>query len=339
SFRAAASRPRRVHEAVFLAAPAAHRTIFHGASSIFVFCLLSGRGSISQGLNATCMDQPGPSSSAKNFSTIARRLLLTRQPPKSSETPVLLLPVAGTKLPTETVSTVLFDNKQDDIKPFMGEEPDDQGLPDFSEEFSSNGCLDHFCPRPRSREKPVPYQQDPICEKIHNIDTDRLMELHAKEVDDSNLSKRSEAIIRQVHMFFEEFKKELGETCSGTVFDSTADLTAWACGVTPETVGKVEMEDECELLPPPRKKKKNLPKILLNRELVVEKYEAQWGEKIRDYIRNKMSRDSDMTVNRLYDELCSEFKDFNMAKTTLHTFLKGMGVKFDRMGTKYQMII
>ncbi|RCN46474.1 hypothetical protein ANCCAN_07467 [Ancylostoma caninum] len=88
--------------------------------------------------------------------------------------------------------------------------------------------------------------------------------------------------------FFEEIKKVLGDSCEGTIFNSTVEMTAWACGVTPDTVTRVGVrEDFVYELFPRKKKKKVVYTFAKEKGVALKKYNDEWGNIIRDYVKKQ----------------------------------------------------
>ncbi|ETN79871.1 hypothetical protein NECAME_09571 [Necator americanus] len=311
------------------------------------------------------MNRPRSRPNSPDTSAIARRLLLTRRNNECPETPVLLLPVSGTKLPVQN-TTVSLPQQVEDSKPptqeasslriyklhrlvpnrSLPEEVQDvkPSVDDIEYEWSDSECsseLDEFMEQlARARENQPIECYAGICGRIHSLRKERFMALHAGNADVPVLGRRSKIVIRRVRQFFEEFKKILGDECEGTIFSSTVELTAWACGITPDTVTRIGVkEDFVHELFPRTKKKKTCFSFAKEKEITIKKYEDEWGEVIRDFIRHKMSKDKDMTSNRLHAELCREYSHFPIARGTLYTFLNAMGVKFYRVNGRRMMSI
>ncbi|KAL6725385.1 hypothetical protein Aduo_007441 [Ancylostoma duodenale] len=289
------------------------------------------------------MQRPWPSSS-NNFSAIARRLLLNRQPPERTETPPVLLPVAGSQLRAENLIACLPRNvptvdeyggivpvQIHDAKPTISDgdsfNPDCHNIAEFMDQ------LPHHIQRPINR--PIA-----LCGRLRRLDKERFIALHAEDASRPVLGRRSKVLIKRVRQFFEEMKKVLGDSCEGTIFNSTVELTAWACGVTPDTVTRVGVrEDFVYELFPRKKKKKVVYTFAKEKEVTLKKYNDEWGDIIRDYVKNRMSRDTDMTSYRLHAELCRKYEDFPFGRDTLYTFLSALGVKFGRVDGKRVMTI
>ncbi|EYC06703.1 hypothetical protein Y032_0074g845 [Ancylostoma ceylanicum] len=328
------------------------------------------------------MQRPWPSSS-NNFSAIARRLLLNRQPPERKKTPPVRLAVVGTQFRVENPIVCLPGNVPDskpttdeygnglpqlfhDIKPTVDEyggilpvQIDDDIKPtvdgyggilpvqihdvepfvNYSDGFNPNSSnIDEFTTQPSHHFKRPFSRPTPLCRRIRHLDKERFIALHAGDPTPV-LGGRSKVLIRRVRQFFEEVKKVLGDTCEGTIFNSTVELTAWACGVPPDTVTRVGVREEFihELFP--RKKKKVDYSFAKEKEVTLKRYKDEWGDIIRDYVKNKMSRDTDMTSYRLHAELCREYKDFPFGRDTLYTLVSALGVKFGRVDGKRVMTI
>ncbi|KAK6746196.1 hypothetical protein RB195_012358 [Necator americanus] len=155
------------------------------------------------------MELPGPSSSSSNFSAIARRLLLTRRNNECPETPVLLLPVSGTKLPVQN-TTVSLPQLVEDSKPptqepnrSLPEEVQDvkPSVDDIEYEWSDSECsseLDEFMEQlARARENQPIECYAGICGRIHSLRKERFMALHAGNADVPVLGRRSKIVIRR----------------------------------------------------------------------------------------------------------------------------------------------
>ncbi|EYC06711.1 hypothetical protein Y032_0074g849 [Ancylostoma ceylanicum] len=143
-------------------------------------------------------------------------------------------------------------------------------------------------------------------------------------------------MVRRVRQFFEEIKKILGDSCEGTILSSTVELTAWACGVTPDTVTRVGVRPDFvyELLP---RAKKKIPNARRDERDVVKRHGEKWGAVIRDFIENRLPQDH-MTTLTLHSTLRRFFSDFTMSTTTLKYLLHGLGVKFVKNHGKQRMV-
>ncbi|VDN28288.1 unnamed protein product, partial [Cylicostephanus goldi] len=137
-----------------------------------------------------------------------------------------------------------------------------------------------------------------ICTLIKQLSAEKLAEVNSEESCHPVLGKRSKVMIRRVRVFFEELKKVLGDACEGTVLSRTVELTAWACGVTTDTVTRIGSRDEFvfELLPRPE------PKAAFTKEQrkqnTLMKYGGRWGETVKDLIENKLPKDGmSLSVN------------------------------------------
>ncbi|CAJ0596746.1 unnamed protein product [Cylicocyclus nassatus] len=204
---------------------------------------------------------------SNNFSAIARRLLLKRQLPREDPPPhILFKPSSGyepkVEQPTSIIATVAGDKKT------LGEEyavfnprfvtgsntaGQSNGIrlvegedikPPVDGDFSANGFKyedDILMPNGSSSGKPESDQR--FCNIIRQIPVEKLAAINSDESCRPALGKRSRIMIRRVRLFFEEIKKILGDSCEGTIFNQTVQLTAWACGVTPETVTNVGSRD------------------------------------------------------------------------------------------------
>ncbi|VDM67423.1 unnamed protein product [Strongylus vulgaris] len=145
-------------------------------------------------------------------------------------------------------------------------------------------------------------------------------------------------MIRRVRLFFEEIKKILGDSCEGTIFNSTVELTAWACGVTPDTVTRVGSRPDFvyELLPRSetkfkRSKEESRQKILL-------KYGGKWAEVVKYFIENKLPKDG-MTASVLHAELTRAYVDFQLSRTTLYLLVRALGYKLVSSRGRHNIVL
>ncbi|VDK63738.1 unnamed protein product [Cylicostephanus goldi] len=170
------------------------------------------------------------------------------------------------------------------------------------------------------------YQFQRFCNIIRHIPVEKLAAINSDESCRPALGKRSRIMIRRVRLFFEEIKKCLGDSCEGTIFNETVQLTAWACGVTPDIVTKVGSRDEFvyELLPRADPKEKCTKEETQQKVLI--KYGARWGEIVKHFIENKLPKDG-MTANVLHAELTRAYVDFRISRTTLYYFIRALGYK------------
>ncbi|EPB73543.1 hypothetical protein ANCCEY_07354 [Ancylostoma ceylanicum] len=125
-----------------------------------------------------------------------------------------------------------------------------------------------------------------------------------------------------------ELKRQLGTDCVGTVFNTPADLTALACGVSRKTVFNIGTRHEFireQLLrrtAGTRFSKKHI------RNEVVRKYGEEWADVVRHFIHDKLKQELDVTVAEARRELAEAYPMFRMSKTTLYYFLRGIGFSF-----------
>ncbi|KAL6725386.1 hypothetical protein Aduo_007442 [Ancylostoma duodenale] len=175
-----------------------------------------------------------------------------------------------------------------------------------------------------------------ICECLRQISGECLKEINADPSCRPPLGRKTKVMVRRVRQFFEEIKKILGDACEGTIFTSTVELTAWACGVTPDTVTRLGMRPDFvhELLP---RAKKRVPNAKRDEQEVVKRHGEKWGAIIRDFIENRLPQDH-MTTLSLHSTLRRFYSDFTMSTTTLKYLLHGLGVKFVKNHGKQRMV-
>ncbi|VDM79385.1 unnamed protein product, partial [Strongylus vulgaris] len=104
-----------------------------------------------------------------------------------------------------------------------------------------------------------------------------------------SLGREVRCVIGNVREFFEELRRQLGESCQGTLFNSTAQLTALACGVSINTVYRAGPIRE-----PLRTKNEQFRarKERVNRRwketASLKKFGKEWGDVVRHFVRSEL---------------------------------------------------
>ncbi|EYC06704.1 hypothetical protein Y032_0074g846 [Ancylostoma ceylanicum] len=205
---------------------------------------------------------------------------------------------------------------------------------DSEEGSSANGCKEQMSFPIATVPRPV--QPKSLCDCLRNISAESLKAVNSDPSRRPPLGRKTRVMVRRVRQFFEEIKKILGDSCEGTILSSTVELTAWACGVTPDTVTRVGMRPDFvyELLP---RAKKKIPNTKRDERDVVKRHAEKWGAVIRDFIENRLPQDH-MTTLTLHSTLRRSFSDFTMGIATLKYLLHDLGVKFVKNNGKQRMI-
>ncbi|CAJ0598384.1 unnamed protein product [Cylicocyclus nassatus] len=183
------------------------------------------------------------------------------------------------------------------------------------EQESSHSAPDE----PRSRFKSLTFDM------FRNADHPSVPVGSTAEVSRRKLDSQAKEIIGRVRTFFIELKRQLGEESTGTIFNSPAQLTALACGISIRTVWKVTREDsisEPERTTQRRGSKKELM------EAAVRKYGEQWGQIVRHAIHGKLREEKDVTIEEMRKELQEAYPSFKMCTGTFYYFVKGLGFSY-----------
>ncbi|CAJ0596747.1 unnamed protein product [Cylicocyclus nassatus] len=298
---------------------------------------------------------------SNNFSAIARRLLLKRPLPREDPPPhihfipsagyepkveqqqqqhtAIIAALAGDKK-TSNEENAIFNPKFVTGTSSAGQNNDirlvevEDVKPPVNADFGSNVIKkeDGILMQNGSSNAKSSSGYDPwLCALIKDIAVEKLAEVNSDESCRPVLGKRSRIMIRRVRLFFEELKKILGNACEGTILTQTVELTAWACGVSPDVVTKVGSRDEFvyELLPRADPKPAFTKEQRMQNTLI--KYGGRWGDIVRDLIENKLPKDG-MTLNVLYAELKRAYVDFQISRSTLHRFIRALGYKLKQFG-------
>ncbi|VDK44867.1 unnamed protein product [Cylicostephanus goldi] len=140
----------------------------------------------------------------------------------------------------------------------------------------------------------------------------------------SHLDERAKEIIGKVREFFIELKRQLGDEASGTIFNSPAQLTALACGVSAPTVRSCTRRGSISN-PQRRDRRRNRKQLA---EAVVRKYGNEWGEIVRHLIHGKLRQEADVTTEGIRAELQEAHPSFKMSHCTFYYFLRGLGFSY-----------
>ncbi|KAL6744366.1 hypothetical protein Aduo_017307 [Ancylostoma duodenale] len=135
------------------------------------------------------------------------------------------------------------------------------------------------------------------------------------------VGRKAKVTVRQVRQFFGVLKRQLGEGCTGTLFNSPTVMTGLACGVSRKTVTRslsgLARSDDCKLKEPDGKN--------TLRVTTLKKYGQEWGEAVHHFVSTALEEEGNVTVADLHRRLSSVYASFPMCATTLYGFLRALG--------------
>ncbi|VDL80463.1 unnamed protein product [Nippostrongylus brasiliensis] len=149
--------------------------------------------------------------------------------------------------------------------------------------------------------------------------------------DDEQLPERygpkARAVILRVGQFFDEMKSALGSSCEGTLFDTPILLTAAACGV-PATVVMEAIKDKEQGCAFPTEQGPSMRTERMQRLAAMKRYGVEWGDQIRQCIRNRIESDAAVTIKDIHTDLKTAYPDFNLSVNILRRLVRGLGFSY-----------
>ncbi|CAJ0595792.1 unnamed protein product [Cylicocyclus nassatus] len=152
----------------------------------------------------------------------------------------------------------------------------------------------------------------------------------------ASLDAKSKAIVGNVEVFFEELKRRLGKAAKGTIFDFPAKLTSIACGIGHRTVERLRAETDLSRKAIPR----TIAPVAMNpKQRTIEALEVhgdEWGDIVRQFMHQKFKQEKHVTVAEILDELKQLHPSFDLSETAFYYLLKGLGFTYRRnAGQRY----
>ncbi|KAK6757638.1 hypothetical protein RB195_015448 [Necator americanus] len=147
-----------------------------------------------------------------------------------------------------------------------------------SDELNTFGPISFTTPRQVKRK----HHRCDLCDRLRSLTAEKLTAPIEKPyevvkpnkglVGRPSLGRKTKVIVKRVREFFEELKKQIGELGYGTILNSAAVMTGLACGVSCKTVTRITKGPEC--------KKKSIVDRYTIRKANFKKYGPEWGEMV-----------------------------------------------------------
>ncbi|EYB86016.1 hypothetical protein Y032_0286g1379 [Ancylostoma ceylanicum] len=150
----------------------------------------------------------------------------------------------------------------------------------------------------------------------------------------SSFGRKAKITVRQVRQFFGLLKKQLGDGCTGTLFNSPTVMTGLACGVSRKTVTRsltgLARLDDCKSKEPDEKN--------TLRMTTIKKFGQEWGDAVHHFVNTVLEEEGNVTVTDLHGRLSSAYADFPMCSTTLYGFLRALGFSYRKEEDKIYIL-
>ncbi|EYB86008.1 hypothetical protein Y032_0286g1374 [Ancylostoma ceylanicum] len=146
-----------------------------------------------------------------------------------------------------------------------------------------------------------------LCARTRELTTDMLTAPLERpgRVRRPSLGRKAKVTVTRVRQFFDLLKLQMGESCQGTLFNSPAVLTSLACGVSRVTVTRTSMELS------------RLSYCNGKGMTTLKKYDQEWGVVVRNFVNTVLEEEGMVAVKDLHSRLRFAYADFPMCLTTL----------------------